>query len=213
MKKIELSDPHRKKHFEMFNGMNHPHFNITARVEISSFLNILKIRNIPFTPAIVYVISRVANEIAAFRQRIRMNSIYEHESVHPSFAVTTEASDVFSFCYVPYVPDASKFINSALEQMKKMKTQPSLEDEDERDDYLFLSVLPWIHFTSIQHAMSYHPHDSVPRITWGKYQQEGEKIWMPLSVQVHHAIVDGRHVGSFFEQMQAYLDDGFLLKS
>ena len=29
---------------------------------------------------------------------------------------------------------------------------------------------------------------------------------MPLSVQAHHALVDGVHMGRYFEIMQAYLD-------
>ncbi|MBT3222360.1 MAG: hypothetical protein HN348_25075 [Proteobacteria bacterium] len=54
--------------------------------------------------------------------------------------------------------------------------------------------------TSVQHAMSYHPHDSVPRISWGKFVKEGSRTRMPLAVQVHYALVDGRHVGRFFQQ-------------
>ena len=205
MKKIDIDNPHRQRHFKMFNNMNHPHFNICARLDITDFLGTTTKEGLAFTPAIVYLISRTANEIREFRQRIRMNSIYEHESVHPSFAVKTEVSDVFSFCYVDYQANAEAFIQDALQQMKRMHVEPSLEDEDERDDYLFLSVIPWIHFTSIQHAMSFHPHDSVPRMVWGKYQKEGNTVWMPLSVQVHHAVVDGRHVGLYFDRMQQYL--------
>jgi chloramphenicol O-acetyltransferase type A len=29
---------------------------------------------------------------------------------------------------------------------------------------------------------------------------------MPLSVQVHHALMDGIHVGRYYEKFQAYLD-------
>lgn len=30
---------------------------------------------------------------------------------------------------------------------------------------------------------------------------------MPLSVQGHHAMMDGIHVGRYFEQVQSYLDE------
>ena len=53
------------------------------------------------------------------------------------------------------------------------------EDEEGRDDFLFLSAIPWISFTSFSHAMHYTPADSVPRITWGKSFKEGAKnFWM-----------------------------------
>ena len=80
-----------------------------------------------------------------------------------------------------------------------MKSNPSFEDEFGRDDYLFLSAIPWMIFTSFQHAMNFNTTDSVPRITWGKFFKEGKKTKMPLSVQVHHAVVDGRHVGKYFQ--------------
>ena len=80
-----------------------------------------------------------------------------------------------------------------------------MEDEVNRDDYLFLSAIPWVSFTSFAHAMHYEPADSVPRFTWGKYFKEGDKILMPLSVQAHHAVVDGRHTGKYFQQFQKYM--------
>ena len=55
--------------------------------------------------------------------------------------------------------------------------------------------------------MHYHPHDSVPRITWGKYFKTADKILMPLSVQAHHALIDGRHMGKYFEKTQELLDN------
>ena len=202
MRTIHFENPHRQKHFEFFNSMNHPHFCITTNVEITQLLPFFKENQIPITPGIVYLIAHVANQIQEFRWRIREDQVVEHESVHPSFAVLTEASDVFSFCMVEYKRDANDFVVRAQAQMEKMKTDPSFEDEPGRDDYLFLSTIPWVSYTSIQHAMHYHPSDSIPRITWGKFIRENNKILMPLSVQVHHAIVDGRHAGQYFQMFE-----------
>jgi chloramphenicol O-acetyltransferase type A len=206
VKEIVFETGHRQKHFDFFNGMNHPYFNITAMVDISHFYSQIKKKGISFTPALVYLISRAANEVKEFRWRIRSERIMEHELVHPSFTVETQGSDVFSFCYVYYAADAMDFIHRAQLRMEEMKEQPVMEDEPERDDYLFLSANPWMHFTSMQHAMQSHPGDSVPRIVWGKFQANGKRLDLPLSVQVHHAIVDGRHVGQFFEYIQHLLN-------
>lgn len=197
MRELIFTDPHRQKHFEMFNHMNHPHYCICAEVDITELLSYLRQHDLMFTPAIVYLISRVANELAPFRQRIRGEKIIEHDQVNPSFSVPTKVSDVFSFCEVAYQASAHHFMNAAKAQMKKMEENPVFDDQ-ERDDYLFLSALPWIRFTGLTHAMHYHPCDSVPRISWGKYVQEGNRVKMPLSLQVHHALVDGRHVGQYY---------------
>ena len=202
MKKIHFDHPHRRAHFDFFNTMNHPHFNICTNVEITDFLTGLKQRKLSFTPSIVYLIAKTANDIKEFKWRIQDNQVVEHTIVHPSFSVYTEVADVFSFCEVKFENNFDNFTTNALAKISEMKKKPNFADEHGRDDYLFLSAIPWVSFTGFQHAMNYHPTDSVPRIVWGKYFEENGKIKMPLSVQVHHALVDGRHVGRFFEQFE-----------
>ena len=203
MKVITFDNPHRQRHFEFFKNMNHPHFSITGNMDISSLFQQTKQENLPFMPTIAWLVSKVANELYPFRQRIRENIIVEHDTVHPSFAVDTDASDVFSFCEVKYTNDYQSFLSEAQKKITLMKTSPSFEDEHGRDDYLFLSSIPWVSFTGITHAMNYHPHDSVPRITWGKFYEQDNKTWLPLSVQAHHALVDGKYVGLFFKNFES----------
>ncbi|HHM21100.1 MAG TPA: chloramphenicol acetyltransferase [Bacteroidetes bacterium] len=202
MKQIHFTNEHRRRHFEFFKNMNHPHFSITANVDITRLRAYIRQKQLPFMPMIAWWVSKTANELPPFRQRIRNGQVVEHDVVHPSFAVDTEAADVFSFCEVKYTANHNAFIAEAKKKMDIIKKQPSFEDEPGRDDYLFLSSIPWVSFTGITHAMYYHPCDSVPRITWGKFFPKGHKIKMPLSVQVHHALVDGRHVGQFFQRFE-----------
>ena len=109
---------------------------------------------------------------------------------------------MFSFCEVDYEASFPVFVKNAQKRMEEMRKNPSFSDKDGRDDYLFLSAIPWVSFTGFQHAMQSHPTDSVPRIVWGKYFEDNGRIKMPLSVQVHHAVVDGRHVGHFFQNFE-----------
>ncbi len=202
MKEIKFNHPHRQKHFNLFNGLDQPHFNITGNIEISALLPFLKTNQYNVSPGIVYAISRTANDIKEFRWRIRGNTVVEHQAAHPSFTVYTEVADVFSFCTVTYTKHAGTFIKNAAKKSEEMRLNPSFEDEPGRDDYLFLSAIPWVSFTSIQHAIPLNPSDSVPRISWGKFFKANDKTFMPLAVQAHHAVVDGRHTGQFFELIQ-----------
>ena len=187
--------------------MNHPHFNVTAPIDITNFVAFIKDKHLSFTPAIVYLLARTANEIPQLRWRIRGESVVEHELVHPSFSVPTKEADVFSFCTVPFSWDGPTFIKKTKAMMETMYESPSFSNEPGRDDYLFMSAFPWASFTSIQHAMHYHPCDSVPRIVWGKYYEENGKIKMPVNIQAHHAIVDGRHLGLFFQKIETKMQD------
>ena len=207
MKEIVFENPHRKKHFAFFKEMNHPHFSIVANVDITALMAFVKQEHISFTAAVLFLVSKTANSIPEFRWRIRGAQVVEHEAVHPSLTVTTKVSDTFSFCYVDYHSSFAAFYKAFDLAKQKMEEEPSFEDPPERDDFLFLSSIPWVSFTGFQHAMSYHPADSIPRMVWGKYFEEGGKLKMPLSVQVHHALMDGRHVGRYFELMQELMDE------
>lgn len=207
MKRIFITDPHRQKHFDFFNQMNHPHYNICADADITALIAEIRQQDLPFMPVMLYLTTKVANEITVFRQRIRGNEIIEHDVVHPSIAVNTTVSEVFSFCEVEFDPDFRTFFERAINQIERMRVAPSFEDEAGRDDYLFMSSIPWISFTSIQHAMQYHPHDSIPRIVWGKYFETSGKVKMPLSIHVHHGLVDGRHVGEYFERFESLAEN------
>jgi len=208
MRIIEFTSPHRRKHFEFFHSMNHPHFSVSANVEIGTWLDMTRRRGLKTNSAIVHLLARVANEIPQLRQRIRGHQVVEHDTVHPTFTVATDVSEAFSFCYVEYCPDLEEFVQRTVVEMENMRVDPVFEDEPGRDDYLFMSALPWISFTSVQHAMQYHPHDSVPRISWGKFFESDGRTLMPLSLQAHHALVDGVHAGQFFEGVEAIAASG-----
>lgn len=203
MKIITFSNPHRQKHFDFFSKMDQPHFNLVANIDITRFLQFIKDHQLPFTPYVVYLLSKTANDLPAFRWRIRGEQVVEHATVQPSFTVPTEVSEVFSFCTVDYAPEAAVFIERALATIERMKTNPDFEDEPGRDDFLFMSAIPWVSFTGLSHAMHYSPADSVPRISWGKYFKQDNKVLMPLAVQAHHATVDGRDMGLYFQQAEA----------
>jgi chloramphenicol O-acetyltransferase type A len=207
VKRIQFDDPHRRKHFDFFRRMDQPHFSITANVDVTELRRQLRTHDLKLTPVIVYCLARAANQIPELRRRIRGDEIVEHEVVHPSFAVKTARSDVFSFCEVPFRADLFDFAADAAVRMEAMSISPSLEDEPGRDDYLFMSAIPWVSFTAITHARHYHPVDSVTRLAWGKIFTAQERALMPLSIQAHHAVVDGQHLGRFFEQVQPLLDD------
>lgn len=207
MKTITFECPHRQKHFNFFSAFEQPHFNVCAAIDVTKFRRWQKNQGLPFNVSMVYFASRCANEIQEFRWRIRGSEVVEHESIRPSFTVPTEASEVFSFCTVPYTSSFFEFVDSAREIQERMRVNPSFEDETGCDDYLFISSLPWISFTSVTHAMGAPAKDSIPRITWGRLEARGEKIFMPLSFQAHHALVDGIHMGKLFQNLEAALAD------
>lgn len=212
MRTIDMQTWPRRRHFALYKDFANPHFNLCASVDIAAFRALLKERALSFSVATVYLLARVANEIPEFRYRIRGAEVVEHEVVHPSTTVLT-AGDLFSFCTIRYSDDFPTFAARATEMIARVRANPTLEDEPGQDDLLFMTGIPWVAFTGLQHPIRLGHVDSVPRIAWGKFAPAGERLRMPLSVQAHHALMDGIHVGRYFSRVQEYLDQPHRLLS
>jgi chloramphenicol O-acetyltransferase type A len=172
-------------------------------VDLTSFYTYTKQQGYSLNISIIYVLTRAANVIPEFRYRIRRTGVIEHEVVHPSTTVLVEG-DLFSFCTIEYEQDFSAFALRAAEMIAYVKQHPTLEDEPGQDDLLFMTPIPWVSFTNIKHALPSLPADSVPRIAWGKYFEDGDSLKMPLDVQGHHALMDGFHIGRYYTEVQDY---------
>jgi chloramphenicol O-acetyltransferase type A len=205
MHTIDLNTWPRRKHYELFRTFDYPHFNLCAPLDITRFQPAVKAAGVSFTTAVIYVLSRAANEQVEFRWRMRGDQVVEHDLVHPAPTVLG-ADDLFSYCEMHYHADFLTFCHSARQAMQHAQAYPSLEDEPGRDDYLFMTGIPWVSFTSMMHPIHMHPADSVPRLAWGKFYQEGQRIKMPVSVQVNHALMDGVHVGKYYERVQSLFE-------
>jgi len=206
MRKIDMQSWSRREHFELFSNFNHPHFNMCANVDLTRFRPYVKEHGYPFTAAIVYVISRAANAISEFRYRIRDGEVVEHGTVSPSVTILIE-NNLFSFCTIDYSEDFSEFAGRAAKVMAEVKEHPTLKDEPGRDDLLFMTAIPWVSFSSFAHPMRLHPTDSVPRFAWGRFFDDGGLLKMPLSVQGHHALMDGIHIGKYYAILEKFLSD------
>jgi chloramphenicol O-acetyltransferase type A len=86
--------------------------------------------------------------------------------------------------------------------------RPGLDARDERTDLIHFTSLPWLAFTSVSHPRNWGREDSVPKIAIGRHQEAADgtgRRLLPLSVEVHHALMDGVHVARFYERVQERL--------
>ena len=206
MRTIDVENWARRAHFEKFAALEHPHFGMCADVDITAFYAAVKGRGQSINLAIVYVLTRAANAIPEFRQRLRGKDVIEHEIVHPSTTIMAD-EDRFSFCHFDYKEDYSEFARAAADRITHYQRYPTLEDPAGRDDLLFMTAIPWVSFTSFLHPTGAQSVDSVPRFAWGKFFEDGEALKMPLGVQGHHALMDGLHVGRLYQQVEGALQD------
>lgn len=202
---LDLDSWHRRHHFDFFRAFNQPFFSVCVPVDVTKLHTWTKAEQRSFFLASLYISLRAANAVEPFRYRLRGDQVWVHDTVYATSTVLRE-NESFGFGYFPYSTNFDTFHTAgrATLDREKRNTGP-LELRTTNDDLIHYSVLPWTSFTSFSHARLLSPTNSVPKIVFGKYTQQGNRLMMPVSVEVHHALMDGLHVGRYFEQLASYL--------
>ncbi len=209
MEYIDIGTWKRKEHFAFFHGMDYPHYNICMNIDVSNFVQFARRHNLSFYYAMVFAGTSVLNQIENFRYRIRGDRVVLHDKVHPSFTDMDKAGaeELFKFVTPDLCDNIFEFERRAKETSENQQDYFEFGKLAGRDDLVYISCIPWISFTHISHTISFNKNDSVPRISWGKYFKHDDKILLPFSVQVNHALVDGYHVGKYVDRLQTFLDE------
>ena len=97
--------------------------------------------------------------------------------------------------------DFNIFYKSAKGSIDSAKKEATFKSVD-RPDVIYHSIIPWVPFTSFSNARKKGQGDDIPRIVFGKYFNSEQKLMLPVSVEVHHALMDGFHVGQYFNSLQ-----------
>jgi chloramphenicol O-acetyltransferase type A len=72
---------------------------------------------------------------------------------------------------------------------------------------VYITSFPWAAFNHFTHATKLGSADSVPRISWSQFVNVSGRKVLNLSVEAHHGLVDGIHLGKLINNLQADLNN------
>ena len=195
---IDMDAYPRKDHFAYFKGLAIPYVGLTVNVDITGLPQVMKAHGLPFFLTICCCVDRAANGVPEFRQRIVHDRIIEFDRCRASYTVALP-DGTYCYCDLDCDLPLEDYIRYAAKAQEEAMQRHSIEEtEEEALDKLFISTIPWVSFTALTHPAAI-PADSNPRITWGKSFTQGDQVLLPVSVQCHHALVDGLHIARFYE--------------
>jgi chloramphenicol O-acetyltransferase type A len=135
--------------------------------------------------------------------------VVEYETIYAGSTVLTE-NETFNFCYIDYFESYKQFNLNALEKIKQSKsTSHAFAARDDELGLIHFSSMPWVSFSSITHARNFNTLDSVPKIVFGKFYKKKKKWYLPISIEVHHALMDGLHVGRYLSLLQTQINTNY----
>ncbi|MDX1429408.1 MAG: chloramphenicol acetyltransferase [Rhodothermales bacterium] len=210
---LDIASWPREQHYRLFREYERPFFTICANVDVTTLKEAADKSERSFFIACLHVSTWAANDVEEFRYRLREDGVWVHDVIHPGSTVLMP-DDTFGFAYFELISDFDRFHEAATREVEAVRSgRDAMDPRDDRDDLVHYSVIPWVTFTSFQHARRFLELDSTPKIVFGRYFRDGDRLKMPVSVEVHHALVDGLHVGAYYSRLQKLIDDSRSLVS
>ncbi|KGO90323.1 chloramphenicol acetyltransferase [Flavobacterium suncheonense] len=205
--KLDLNTWNRKTHFEFFSNFEEPFYGLTFAVDCTKAYETAKAKKISFFIYYLHKTLAAVNEIENFRYRILDGEVFLYDTINASPTIMRE-DKTFGFALTEYFPEIEEFNEKTILEIKRIQNTKGLFTRDFTGEYnlIHFSSIPWVDFTSVSHARSFTFPDSCPKISFGKMTETDGKKSMPMSVHVHHGLVDGYHVGLFAETFQKLMD-------
>ena len=204
--KLDLTTWNRKEHFLFFKQMEEPFYGITTSIDCTKAYAKAKELGVTFFSYYLHKTLSAVNAIENFRYRIIEDEVYVFDVIDASATVMREDT-TFGFSYMPFTEEIIGFAKTVQTEIERIQSTTGVFTREYPENLIHFSALPWINFSSLSHARSFTWHDSCPKISYGKLIDENGTKSMPISIHVHHGLVDGYHVGLFLDALQQLMNE------
>jgi len=191
----------RHDHYKFFKQFEEPFFGVCVEIDCTKSYERCKKEGISFFLHYLHKSLVAANKVEPFRYRIENENVYTYDKVYASPTIN-RPDGTFGFAYMNYYEDFQLFSLEAKKEIDRIQNSQGLIPAISSENVIHYSSIPWINFKSVSHARSFSFKDSCPKITFGKIFVNENVIKMPISIHVHHALMDGIHVGQFIDEFQ-----------
>lgn len=193
MEYIDKTTWERREAFQMFSRMEYPFYSVTLPVDVTNVRRTAKEHGVSFYLLMVWLCTRAVNAVPQFRLRVRGEQVVRLDRLDPSFTDMRKGEEQFHIVTLPWEADRFAFCRHA--RAKSDQQTHFIEAEKETDALIYFSCTPWFDFTALTNEHALDRDDCIPRLAWGKYYEENERLFVHLSVEVNHRTIDGFHIG------------------
>ena len=197
---ISLENWERREYFEHYFSQVPCTYSMTVKLDITPLIR----AGARLYPSMLYCLAAVVNRHREFRMAFdKEGRLGFFTQVHPCYTVFHKDSETFSNLWTEYTDDYRAFCRAYRDDVEQYKDIPGFMPKPGAPDNLFnVSMLPWESFEGFNLNLQKGYDYLLPIFTMGRYYEDNERIFLPLAVQVHHAVCDGFHVCRFVAELR-----------
>ena len=205
----------RRDRFDLFDRMDIPAVNLSFTMDLPDIRPWCKEEKLGPFHVLLCAVLRSVLKIPNFRYRVFEGEVIEIERLMPSFTVTNQHQDL-NFALFDWSDDLREFVRRSVAArieagaMQELNNRYAALSPRQVKDQVFVTCIPWLDFTSIQHPAASLGSPDIPSLAWGRFKDGPDgRLALPFSVQAHHGFVDGYHIHKLAQQIAAELE-GFM---
>ena len=203
---IDMEHYERIEHFRYFLSMPYPYVGVTVDTDVTDTVRFCRERGCSFYLTFLHAAARAADRVPELRRRIREGKIVEYDAC-PTSHTELCADGTYCYCTLRHGLPFDEYIVYAEAERQRRRLEGSLREDADAESMYFISTLPWLHYSALIQPVA-GGEESNPRVTWGAFAPDGaDRLQMPVTLLVHHALADGSHIAQFYEALRAELSD------
>jgi chloramphenicol O-acetyltransferase type A len=196
----------RRDAFAFYRGFNQPFFSVCVAVDVTALKPALREAGVgSLTLATHFVALRLAQRLEPWRARLDAAAQpWLYDTVHASTTVLRPDGS-FGFATLVNTPRFADFCREGAAALAAARAaEQAFVPLNDELALIHCTTLPWLHFTQFSHARQVAGGDSCPKLAFGRIDTGADGVArLPLAIDAHHALMDGRHVGEFVEGFEA----------
>jgi chloramphenicol O-acetyltransferase type A len=201
----------RRDRFVFFDRMESPAVNLCFRLDLPDLRPWCKAEGLPPFHVLLCAVLRAVLKVEHFRYRVLDGEVIRIDRLVPSYTVMNQHADL-NFAQFDWSDDMREFVARSQAARREAEGMAALNQAHlnpsprESKDRVFITCMPWLDFTSIQHPMASLATPDIPSLAWGRFGDGPRGLQLPFSVQAHHGFVDGYHIFQLGQQVAAELE-------
>lgn len=178
---------------------------MTARVDVTALVEYSRQTKTKFYVNFLYLLTKVLNS----REDYRMVYLWQTDElvcfdrINPTQYIFHDDTETCTPVYTEYFPDYHTFYMHCVSDIEQAKQSHDYRlDMANHINWFDASFIPWCSYDSLNVELPDGYLYFQPIVNWGKYRQEGNRLMMPISVRLNHAIADGYLVAKVFRLLE-----------
>ena len=208
-KVIDLENYYRNGVFRHFSEDCKCSTSLTAGIDVSDLAAYSKETGTKFYINFLYLLAKVLNS----RDDYRMAWLWEsselicYDVIHPVHYIFHEDTETCTLVYSHYDEDYKTFYDNAHKDIERAKqTREYGLDAQNHPNWFDASYISWLSYDSLNIELPDGYLYFMPIINWGKYRREGDRLLMPVTVRMNHAIADGYLIANVFRLLEKEIE-------